>query len=38
MRTPVERLRLGGIILAAIIITAILGYRFLGGYEWTEAI
>ena len=38
MRTPVERLRLGGIILAAIVITAVLGYRFLGGYDWTEAI
>jgi len=38
MRTPVERLRLGGIILAVIVITAVLGYRFLGGYKWAEAV
>ena len=38
MRSPVERLRLGGIVLAVIVVVAILGYRFLGGYEWAEAV
>src|SRR4249920_1092224 len=38
MRTPIERLRLGGTILTGIVITAVLGYRFLGGYEWSEAV
>lgn len=38
MRTPIERLRLGGTILTWIVITAVLGYRFLGGYEWSEAV
>ncbi|MBC7851829.1 MAG: NAD-binding protein, partial [Pirellulaceae bacterium] len=38
MRTPVERLRLGGIILGVIVVTSVLGYRFLGHYEWMEAV
>jgi len=38
MRTPVERLRIGGMVLAVIVVAAILGYRFLGGYEWAESI
>ena len=38
MRTPIERLRLGGMILAAVFIASVLGYHFLGGYPWIEAL
>lgn len=38
MRAPVERLRLGGIILAAVFIASVLGYHFLGGYPWIESV
>ena len=38
MRTPLERIRLGGFVLAVIFVIAILGYRFVGGYDWTAAV
>ncbi|MGI9472846.1 MAG: potassium channel family protein [Rubripirellula sp.] len=38
MRTPLERIRLGGFVLAVIFIIAILGYRFIGGFDWTAAV
>jgi voltage-gated potassium channel len=38
MRTPLERIRLGGFVLAVIFVFAILGYRFIGGYDWTAAV
>jgi voltage-gated potassium channel len=38
MRSPVQRLRIGGVILATIVVTAVLVYHYLGGYEWSEAI
>jgi voltage-gated potassium channel len=38
MRTPLQRIRLGGFVLAAIVVSAVLGYRFIGGYDWTAAI
>lgn len=37
MRTPVERLRLGSIILAVVFVASVLGYHFLGGYPWVES-
>ncbi|MGI9466991.1 MAG: potassium channel family protein [Rubripirellula sp.] len=38
MRTPLERIRLGGFVLAAVFILAILGYRFVGDYDWIAAV
>ena len=38
MRTPLERIRLGGFVLAAVFIFAILGYRFIGDYDWIAAV
>ena len=38
MRTPLERIRLGGFVLAVVFVFAILGYRFVGGYDWTAAV
>ena len=38
MRTPLERIRLGGFVLAAVFILAILGYRFIGDYDWIAAV
>ena len=38
MRTPLQRIRLGGIVLGAVFVFAVLGYRFIGGYDWLAAI
>ncbi|MDA7915194.1 potassium channel family protein, partial [bacterium] len=38
MRTPLERIRLGGFVLAVVFILAILGYRFIGDYDWIAAV
>ena len=38
MRTPLDRIRLGGLVLAAVFILAILGYRFVGDYDWRAAV
>ncbi len=38
MRTPLDRIRLGGFVLAAIIALAVVGYRYIGGYDWTAAL
>ena len=38
MNTPLERVRLGAIVLAAVFVTAVLGYRYLGGYDWLGAV
>ena len=38
MRSPVERLRLGGVVLTAVVGASALGYHFLGGYPWIESV
>ncbi len=38
MNATLKRIRLGFIALTAIFILAVLGYRFLGQYEWLESI
>ena len=38
MRTPLERIRLGGFVLAAVFILAILGYHFVGDYDWIAVV
>jgi voltage-gated potassium channel len=38
MRTPLERIRLGGLVLFAIFCLSVLGYRVIGGYGWLDAI
>ena len=38
MNTPLRRIRRGALVLAAIFVFAMLGYRFLGGYDWIHAI
>ncbi len=38
MDTPLRRIRRGAIVLTAIFVLAVLGYRYLGDYEWLHAI
>lgn len=38
MRTPLERIKLGGFVLFAIFFLSVIGYRVLGGYSWLDAI
>jgi voltage-gated potassium channel len=38
MKTPIERLWRGGIVLAAIFVVSVLGYHFLGDYPWIESV
>ncbi len=38
MRTPLDRIRLGGFILGAVFVSAVIGYRVIGGYSWLDAI
>jgi voltage-gated potassium channel len=38
MRTPLERIRLGGFVLCVVFALSTVGYRVIGGYEWMDAI
>ena len=38
MTTPLRRIQLGAIFLAAIFMSAVIGYHYLGGYEWIDAV
>ena len=38
LRTPLQRIRLGGILLASVFVLAVCGYHFFGGYGWVEAV
>ncbi|MFT5129529.1 MAG: voltage-gated potassium channel [Rhodothermales bacterium] len=37
-RIPLRRIRLGGILLASVFLLALLGYRVLGDYSWSESL
>lgn len=38
MRTPLQRIQLGGVILTTVFCSAVVGYHFLAGYSWSDAI
>jgi voltage-gated potassium channel len=38
MKTPLERIRLGAIVLSAVFLVAVVGYRVIGGYPWIESL
>ena len=38
LSTPLRRIRRGAIVLSVIFVFAMLGYRYLGGYDWIHAI
>ncbi len=38
MRTPLERIRLGGFVLCVVFVLSVIGYRVIGGYGWLDAI
>lgn len=38
MKTPLHRIRLGAVSLASVVLLSILGFRFLGDYDWLESI
>ena len=38
MKTPIERLRRGSLVLGAVLIASVMGYHFLGGYPWVESV
>lgn len=38
MRTPLERIRLGGFVLCIVFVVSVIGYRVIGDYEWMDAI
>ena len=37
-RTPLQRIRVGAIVLAAVFSLSVIGYRLVGGYSWLDAI
>ncbi len=38
VRTPFQRLRIGGIVLAIVFVVSACGFRYLGEYDWISAI
>jgi voltage-gated potassium channel len=38
MKTPLQRIRNGAIVLGVVLVTATCGFRFFGGYDWIGAI
>ncbi|MFK8114153.1 MAG: TrkA family potassium uptake protein [Rubripirellula sp.] len=38
MRTPFQRIRLGGFALVVVVVVAVAGYHFLGDYSWSDAV
>lgn len=38
MKSPLQRIRIGAIVLACVVVAAVFGYRFIAGYDWIGAI
>jgi voltage-gated potassium channel len=38
MRTPLQRIRIGGIVLGIVFVLAVFGYHYIGGYDWIAAV
>ena len=38
MKTPLERIRNGAIVLVGVFLVAVCGFRFFGGYDWIGSI
>ena len=38
MKTPLQRIRLGALVLSVTVLVAIFGYRYFGGYGWVDAL
>lgn len=38
MQSPLKRIRIGAISLAAVFVASVIGYRILGDYDWLDAI
>ena len=38
MKSPLQRVKEGAIFLSSVFLVAVCGYRFLGGYDWVDAI
>lgn len=37
-KTPLQRVARGGLVVLAVVVIAVMGYRFWGGYGWVDAI
>ncbi|MGC6441858.1 MAG: potassium channel family protein [Rubripirellula sp.] len=37
-RTPLERIKVGAVVLAAVFSLSVIGYRLVGGYSWLDAL
>jgi len=37
-RTPLERIKIGGMVLSVVFAFSVMGYRWIGGYTWLDAI
>ncbi|MDE0936207.1 MAG: NAD-binding protein [Mariniblastus sp.] len=37
MKTPLQRIRIGALSLAIVFVAAILGYHYLGNYDWLDS-
>jgi len=38
LRTPLQRIRIGALSLMVVLTIAVVGYKYIGGYDWIEAI
>lgn len=38
MKSPLQRIQHGGIVLAVILVSSVCGYRYLAGYDWIDAV
>jgi voltage-gated potassium channel len=38
MKTPLQRIRIGALSLALVFVSSIVGYHYLGDYDWLESI
>ncbi len=38
MKTPLQRIRIGALSLVIVFVVAILGYHYLGKYDWLDSV